>query len=142
MVLPIGDANPTRRFPFVTLALIAGNVLVFFAFNLQLDGCAYARFVYRWAAIPRELLTFDPLPLGTVSGGPGCDLDPAFAGKSVLLSTLSSMFLHGGWAHLGFNMLFLWVFGNNVEDRLGHVRYLLYYVAGGAVSAYAFALLH
>src|SRR5205823_10065189 len=52
----------------------------------------------------------------------------------VLLTVLTAMFLHGGWAHIGFNMLFLWIFGNNVEDRLGRLRFLLFYIAGGAVA--------
>jgi membrane associated rhomboid family serine protease len=143
MVLPLGDMNPTRRRPFITVLLLIANVGVFVGLMLPLSGCDLVQFIYRWAAVPREILTLQPLD-------PGAIPDPSYAEciapvtevKSVPLSVLSSMFLHGGLLHLGLNMLFLWIFGNNVEDRLGHLTYLIYYLAGGIVAAYAFAAVH
>ncbi len=140
MILPIGDENPTRRFPVVTVTLIAINVIVYFAFESPLEGGELTCFIYRWAAVPRELLSFDTLPPGSVPDA-RCPMT-LFTEKNVLVSAVTSMFLHGGLLHLLFNMLFLWIFGNNVEDRLGHVGYLLYYLAGGIVSVYAFALVN
>jgi membrane associated rhomboid family serine protease len=109
-------------------AFIAINIAVF-AYQATLTGCEQFRFVYRWAAIPQELLTGRPLAdpelqavLGECAAG-GVD-------KSVVVSAVTAMFLHGDVLHLGFNMLFLWIFGNNVEDRLGHLGYLAFYVVG------------
>ncbi|MDP8961909.1 MAG: rhomboid family intramembrane serine protease [Actinomycetota bacterium] len=140
MILPIGDENPARRLPVVTVTFIVINVIVFFAFEAPLEGGELACFIYRWAAVPRELLTFDTLPPGSVPDA-SCPIT-LFTEKNVLVSAVTSMFLHGGLLHLLFNMLFLWIFGNNVEDRLGHIGYLLYYLAGGIVSVYTFALVN
>ncbi|MGH3441783.1 MAG: rhomboid family intramembrane serine protease [Nitriliruptorales bacterium] len=142
MVLPVGDRSPTRRAPVVTVVLIAVNVGVFLLFSLQLSGCELSRFVFQWAAIPRELLSLSPLDPAALPPRLAECVAPALADKSVLTSIVSSMFLHGSLFHLLFNMLFLWVFGNNVEDRLGHGTYLVYYLAGGIVAAYAFAILN
>lgn len=140
MVLPIGDINPTRRRTFVLWTLLAINVGVFGYQALVLEGCDQLLFVYRWAAIPQELLSGAPLS--------GADLEaligecaPPAAEKNVWLPVVSSMFLHGGLAHLLGNMIFLAVFGDNVEDRLGHTRFLLFYLAGGAVATAAFVAL-
>ena len=142
MVLPYSDVNPTLRRPLVTWALIAINVVVYFGVNGQLDdGCELGRFLYRWAAIPSELLSFDELsPTAVQIELRGCDTSPL--DKSVIVSAFTAMFLHGNVAHLFWNMLFLWVFGNNVEDRLGRVKYLVFYLGGGLIATYAFALLH
>lgn len=145
LVLPVGDHNPTRRTAVVTSVLIAANVAVFVLFNLQLgnDPCALQRFFYSWAAIPRELLTLDDLPAQLVSppGLRSC-VAPVLDDTAPIVTAVTSMFLHGSLFHLLFNMLFLWVFGNNVEDRLGHVRYAVYYLVGGIVAAYAFAVMN
>ncbi len=140
MILPVGDTNPTRRLPVITVALITTNVAVFLLFNLQLAEPRLTCFIFRWAAIPLELVSSRPLPPAAVRG-PAC-LPQAIAARNELLSVFTSMFLHAGLLHLGLNMLFLWVFGNNVEDRLGHLHFLLFYLAGGVVSVYAFAFLN
>jgi len=155
-LIPIHDHNPTRRTAWVTLALIAVNVVVFLlepvAFSLNgdprtpADACHQEAFFLRYAAIPRELTSNEQLP-ATVADAP-----PRIAGNSLqcrvtrprydkvpFLSVLYAMFLHGSWLHLLGNMLFLWVFGNNVEDRLGRVRYLVFYLLCGYVATYGFA---
>jgi membrane associated rhomboid family serine protease len=143
MVLPYGDRNPARKAPYVTVTLLAANIAVFFLFNAQLTGCEMIQFIYRYAAIPQELLAFEPLDPGALPDDEiaRC-VAPVLEDKSVLLSAFTAMFLHGGLLHLGFNMLFLWVFGNNVEDRLGHARYLLYYLAGGLAATGVFVALN
>jgi membrane associated rhomboid family serine protease len=143
MVLPLGDLNPTRRLPVVTVLLIVANVGVFVGLMLPLSGCELIQFIYQWAAVPRELLTMEPVDPGAIPDRVYAEcIAPVTEVKSVPLSVVTSMFLHGGILHLGLNMLFLWIFGNNVEDRLGHITYLLYYLAGGVVAAYAFSLIH
>lgn len=142
MVLPVGDVNPTRRRPFVTLLLVAVNIAVFVVQARQ-AACGQEAFVLEWAAVPRELLSFRQLTDAQVASmlSQGCD-PAAVADRSVLLTAFTAMFLHGGLAHLGGNMLFLWVFGNNVEDRLGHLRFLLFYGVGGLAATYTFAVLN
>ncbi|MFA9428571.1 rhomboid family intramembrane serine protease [Egicoccus sp. AB-alg2] len=131
-VLPIGDVNPTRRRAVVTWTFIAINIAVF-AYQATLAGCEQFRFVYRWAAIPQELLTGRALSdpelqavLGECAAG-GVD-------KSVLVSAITAMFLHGSLGHLVGNLLFLGIFGNNVEDRLGRRRFVGFYLAGGLAA--------
>ncbi|MFE9648447.1 rhomboid family intramembrane serine protease [Streptomyces sp. NPDC006365] len=158
MVIPVHDVNPARRTPFVTYALIGANVLVFLAtpgVAASLVGessltqlCQLQAFLDEWAAVPREMLqdrTPTVVPTGDVAvgpQGPGCVVGPPDYDKSPPLSVLTAMFLHGSWLHLLGNMLFLLIFGNNIEDRLGHVRYLLFYVVCGYAAAYAFALVN
>jgi membrane associated rhomboid family serine protease len=127
-VIPLRDANPTRRFPFITLVLIGLNVAAFLLWE-PITGSAQEQslFFYCNWAIPREITSLEPIP----------EVAQACEGKSVILSVFTSMFLHGGWLHIIGNMLFLWVFGNNVEDRMGHVVYLLFYLAAGVLAAYA-----
>ncbi|HEY3009410.1 MAG TPA: rhomboid family intramembrane serine protease [Micromonosporaceae bacterium] len=156
MVIPVHDVNPVRRTPWVTYLLIAVNVIVFLltpavsttgvgGVSVR-DLCRQEAFLDRYAAIPHELVTNDQLPEaanGQVGRGPqgvGCVIDRPAYQKVPPLSVLFSMFLHGGWLHLLGNMLFLWVFGNNIEDRFGRVRYLLLYLLCGYVAAYGFAL--
>jgi membrane associated rhomboid family serine protease len=158
-VIPISDENPVRRLPVVTLLLIAACVIVYFA--IQPTGAPEfswtglvervddedLRFVVDNAAIPCELIELRPLSESefdaTFDGGNGSacgvgDDSPAHSGgKVVLAGLLVSMFLHGSIAHLFGNMLFLWVFGNNVEDRRGRVRYLLLYLFGGLAATAA-----
>ncbi|MBD0292806.1 MAG: rhomboid family intramembrane serine protease, partial [Jiangellaceae bacterium] len=154
MVIPVHDQNPARRTPHVTRLLLALNVVAFLISPLALGGlgdssvqavCDVQAFFDRWAAIPRELTTGDPLPLVAgqaaldASGNPGCLLVRPDYEKIPIVSAVTAMFLHGGWAHLLGNMLFLFVFGNNVEDRLGHLRFLLFYLVCGIAATYAFA---
>ncbi len=110
-MIPIRDSIKSKHFPKVNMALIIINVLVFL-YELGLDQYGLQQFVMKYGAVPAIIL----------SGGGQMD---------AYLSLFSAMFLHGGWLHLGGNMLFLWVFGDNVEDRFGSVRYLLFYLATG-----------
>ena len=151
-MIPLKDYNPTRRFPYVTVLLIAANILVFLfiqrPFSSDPTGQKEAEFSYRYAAIPCEVVEDRPLTdteiNQTLARGDdrACDrTDPLtrsdghFPNKQVWLAVLYSMFLHGGWLHIGGNMLFLWIFGNNIEDRMGPVPYLLFYLVSGLVAA-------
>ena len=117
-MIPLRDANPTRQRPVVTYALIAICVAVF---GIELwiqstDGDAgLERFITQYGAVASRI-TEAPTP-------------------GALFGLITSQFLHAGWLHLGGNMLYLWIFGNNVEDRFGRVRFLLFYLAGGIVAA-------
>jgi membrane associated rhomboid family serine protease len=123
-MIPIRDDNPTHTTPFVTVGLIALNVLAFI-YQLTL-GPANELLVFRFGAIPAELFT-----------GARSVTDAAIPPT---LTLFSSMFLHGGLFHVAGNMLYLWVFGNNIEDTLGHVRFLLFYLLCGVLAAYGHAL--
>ncbi|MFF3330849.1 rhomboid family intramembrane serine protease [Streptomyces sp. NPDC002888] len=156
MVIPVHDVNPVRRTPLVTYALIAANVLVF----LTMPGlagsaagdsslaqlCHLQAFLDHYAAVPQELIHHQlprVVPTGEVgvgSQGPGCVVGAPDYDKSPALSVLTAMFLHGGWLHLLGNMLFLLIFGNNIEDRMGHVRFALFYAVCGYAATYGFAL--
>ena len=112
-MLPLRDNVPTRSRPLVTYALIVANILVWVLYQLpDLQGSV-------------DELAFHP-----------CEVEGSCpqVGEGWLLTALTSMFMHGGWMHLLGNLLFLWIFGNNVEDALGHLRYLLFYLAGGFVA--------
>ncbi|MDI6868618.1 MAG: rhomboid family intramembrane serine protease [Coprothermobacterota bacterium] len=118
MVLPIYDLNRRRSFPFITLTLIASCVIVFiYQLTLGLSSEEGNRFVTLYGAVPALILQ----------------------GQNIS-SIFSSMFLHGGWLHLIGNMFFLWVFGDNVEDFLGPVRYTLFYLLSGVAAAYSYVL--
>lgn len=156
MVIPVHDVNPVRRAPWVTWALIAANIVVFLLTptapatatggSSLAQQCRLQAFYARWAAIPKELVHNRQLPLaptgqtGVGAQGPGCVLAPPSYHKSPVLSAFTSMFLHGSWLHLLGNMLFLFIFGNNIEDRFGRLRYLIFYLASGMVAAYGFAM--
>ncbi|MGW0823083.1 rhomboid family intramembrane serine protease [Streptomyces sp. NPDC002845] len=158
MVIPVHDANPVRSTPYVTYTLIAANVLVFLftpglagsvAGDSQLSQlCHLEAFLDRYAAVPQELIHQQMprlVPTGEVAvgpQGPGCVVSEPGYDKSPPLSVFTAMFLHGGWLHLLGNMLFLLIFGNNIEDRLGHVRYALFYLACGYAATYGYALLN
>jgi membrane associated rhomboid family serine protease len=157
MVIPVHDLNPLRRTPWVTYALVALNVVVFLLTPgaLPTGGsqaaavCQQQAFYDRYGAIPRELITdrqlLRPVPTGQVEvtpQGPACHEISRPYRKNPPLSVLTSMFVHGGWLHLLGNMLFLLIFGNNVEDRFHKIGYLLFYVACGYVAAYGFAAMY
>ena len=154
MVIPVHDLNPVRKTPWITLLLIAINVVVFLltpasrtvaSASLSQVGQQEA-FFDKYGAIPRELVHDEQLPVvatgqvGVGPHGPGCVAARPTFHKVPPLSVLYSMFLHGGWLHLLGNMLFLWVFGNNVEERFGRLRYLLFYLVCGYLASYGFAL--
>jgi len=153
VVIPVHDVNPVRRTPWVTYGLIAINVIVLAALPASRASmglspshaalCRQEAFYDKYAAIPRELISDRPLRL-VATGQPGpapgtCVLARPQYRKAPALSVLLSMFLHAGWLHLLGNMLFLAVFGNNIEDRFGRIRYLLFYLACGYAAAYGFA---
>jgi membrane associated rhomboid family serine protease len=117
-VIPLKDDNPSERFPVVTIALVAANVA---AFWWQVAGVGLEASVVRGGAIPYEILTLQDIDWRDV-------VPPPF-------TILTSMFLHGGLAHIGANMLTLWIFGNNVEDALGRVRFLAFYLLSGVAAA-------
>jgi membrane associated rhomboid family serine protease len=124
-VIPLRDANPTRRTPVVTVGLI---VLCVVAFVIELgvlatDGSSgLTAFVVEHGVVPAELM-------GAVSGS-GTPIGEA-------ADIVTSMFLHAGWLHLAGNMLYLWIFGNNIEDRLGRLGFAAFYLAGGVAAALA-----
>ena len=112
MLFPIGDDNSSRRtLPVVTYALIALNVLVFFIELNQGES-----FIRQWAVVPRQLVT-----------NPSAEIPTIF----------TSMFMHAGWMHLLGNMLFLWIFGDNVEDHLGRAKFLIFYLVCGIAATLA-----
>src|SRR5574341_718668 len=108
-MIPLRDSQPSHSTPIVTLGLITANALVFL-YQLSLDRFSMNHLIAAWGVIPDSLR---------------------------LTSLVTSMFLHGGWLHLIGNMWFLWIYGDNVEDILGHGKYVLFYLACGAVAALA-----
>jgi membrane associated rhomboid family serine protease len=153
VVLPVHDINPVRRTPWVTYGLVAANVVVFFltpgspisvtGTSTQAQLCSQAAFLDHYAAIPRELISGHQLPR-VATGQPGPTSDTCVVSrppyhKEPALSVLFSMFLHSGWLHLLGNMLFLVIFGNNIEDRFRKIPYLVFYLLCGYVAAYGFA---
>jgi membrane associated rhomboid family serine protease len=140
MVLPIRDLNPTRRTAHVNWLVLAVNVGVFVWHHLFLDPCSQVALLSRFALIPQEILSLSPMSDGEVARILGsCGV--LETDKVVPVTLVTSMFLHANVWHLLGNMLFLFVFGDNVEDRLGSVRYLLFYLGGGAIAAMAYVLL-
>jgi membrane associated rhomboid family serine protease len=112
-MFPIRDHNPSKHMPYVTYVLIVLNIGVFLAYwPLFSDNRALFGFYQNWALVPRF-----------VSAG------------EMPHTLITSMFLHGGWMHLIGNMLFLWIFGDNLEDELGHLKFLMFYLATGLVAA-------
>jgi membrane associated rhomboid family serine protease len=141
MVFPIYDDNSDRTTtPFVNYILIGINVLVFVLFQ---GLGSNDRFTYAWATVPREIVTGrdvttpphavqDPVS-GERFEEPGLQPTPV----SVYLTLITSMFMHGGLAHIFGNMLYLWIFGDNLEDRMGHLRYLIFYLVCGVIASLA-----
>jgi len=119
-MIPLKDNVPTRTPPIITVSLILVNILIF-GWAMTLSEGLERTLVYRYALIPKELLvSFTIRP----------DLLPYN-----FLTIFTSMFLHGGILHVGGNMLYLWIFGNNVEDALGHFRFVLFYLVSGLAAA-------
>jgi membrane associated rhomboid family serine protease len=134
-VIPIGDSVRSRTIPYVNLTIIAANLLVF-AYELAL-GSGLNRFLCDWGVTPRDVTNFfAPPPRPELALGP-CGLSSSQVGPDVLLRPFTAMFIHAGWLHILGNMLFLWIFGDNVEDALGHLRYLLFYLICGLGAAAA-----
>ncbi len=144
MVIPLHDNNPTHRRAWVTLLIIALNIVVYVAVQPHDGAQQETEFTYEHAAIPCELKQQEPLNVVEFNAL-DCDAESFgaqefFPDKNVWLSILFSMFLHGSLLHIGGNMLFLWVFGNNVEDYLGKFGFILFYLFAGAVATFAHVL--
>ena len=121
-MIPYKDDNPLTITPFSTILIISLNILVFIM--QVMSGEDSKSIVYSYGAIPHNLISFQsnqPIP-------------PA-------LTIFTSMFMHGGVFHLAWNMLFFWIFGNNIEETLGHVRFIVFYLFCGVVAAFSHALL-
>ncbi len=122
-MVPLRDENPIKITPYVTYALIAANILVFI-YELTLAPPQLDVFFHLFAVVPRELTaSFNGIPLN----------QPV----PEALTLVTSQFLHAGFTHVGFNMLFLWIFGNNIEEELGSVKYLIFYISCGILAALA-----
>lgn len=113
-MIPFRDDVPAKRYPVVTVGIIVLNVLVFF-YQLSLPRSGLEQFIFAYGVVPGQL-------------GQGGML-PAFS-----VSMLTSIFLHGGWFHLFGNMWYLWIFGDNIEDRMGHFRFLMFYLICGLLA--------
>jgi membrane associated rhomboid family serine protease len=126
-MIPIGDDNVQGgATPVVTYALVALNVLAFFLELSKPTEGALQSFVEAWGVVPREYSS-------------GVDLPPTIP-LPVWSTLLTSMFLHGGWLHLGGNMLYLWIFGDNIEKTIGHARFLIFYLVCGIIAGLAHIL--
>jgi membrane associated rhomboid family serine protease len=148
-MIPVRDSPRSRTFPYVNIAIIAANFAVFF-YELVLQGMTAApgmteldRFVYDWGTTPaclNQVLGLDvEIPLRRLADYRFvCDGSDAQA----LMTLLTSMFMHAGWLHLLGNMLFLYVFGDNVEDNMGHISYLLFYLLMGLFGTLAHAFMN
>ncbi len=131
-MIPLSDANRRTRFPIVNILLITLNVLVYFyettlgaGINLEGQSREFSTFLDTWAVIPTEYTQ-------------GADIGPT--PSPLFLTLLSSMFMHGNLLHIGSNMLYLWVFGDNVESNMGHVKYLIFYLLSGVLASIAHIL--
>jgi membrane associated rhomboid family serine protease len=127
-MIPLKDDNPTRTFPYVTYGIIGVNVVVF-VYMLFMGPGRGERFVLQYSLIPATLVGGESRVVSGVA-------------TSGWFSLFSSMFLHGGFLHIAGNMLFLWIFGDNIEDYLGHAKYLFFYLACGVLAALSHAFLN
>ncbi len=125
-MIPLSDDNPTRIKPVVTVGIISVCVLAFL-WQVSHDTRAQQVIVYSLGTIPATLLGEAELPAELTIIPPAA-------------TVLTSMFLHGGWMHLLGNMLYLWIFGNNIEDSMGHTRFIVFYLLCGAIAVFAHAL--
>lgn len=125
-MIPLHDDNPTERTPIVTMLFIALCVAVFL-YQASLPPGPGETFVFQYGAIPSVLFGYAQLP------------EEAAVAIPPAMTLLTSMFLHGGWMHLIGNMLYLWVFGNNIEDAMGHARFVVFYILCGILAALSHA---
>jgi len=121
-LIPYKDDNPTHRFSYVTIGIIISNILIFLLEIISPPGME--KTVYAYGAVPQYILTLEKFQ----------PIHPA-------LTVFTAMFMHGGVFHLGGNMLYLWIFGNNIEDKLGHLRFIIFYIFCGITAAYSHALI-
>ncbi len=122
-MVPLADVNPTRRTAILNLLLIAINILVF-VYELGLSDRALNNFMFTWGVIPHDVLSAISNPFTPRAG-------------HAFLTLITSQFIHAGWAHILGNMLFLWIFGDNIEDVLGWFFYLIFYLTSGVVAGLA-----
>jgi membrane associated rhomboid family serine protease len=148
-LIPISDANPTQRTPVVTIGLIIANVIAFFFIEPSFgQGPEASAFFFENAPLPcqaAEVFGDQSVDCPTGTGfirGIGRVTIPDRDFFSLMGAVLLSTFLHAGFLHIIGNMLFLWVFGNNIEDHLGPVKYLIFYLLGGVVASFAHILTH
>ena len=135
MVMPLGDDNLDRqRTPFVTYALIAINVIVWF---LELSGGE--AFINGFSTVPFEITNNTDLVGQQVvnAGGQNVAIELYPGPKPIQLTLLTAMFMHASWMHIIGNMVYLWIFGDNIEDRLGHAKFLLFYLICGFAASFA-----
>ncbi len=123
-MIPLKDDNPTQTYPYVTISIIVINTIVFF-YEISL-GSDFSPFLNRYGAKPLFVMNMTS-PIGY---------------PSPFTTIFTSMFLHGGLLHVGGNMLYLWIFGNNIEDSMGHLRFIIFYLVSGIVAVYTFSLLN
>ncbi|NEN98423.1 MAG: rhomboid family intramembrane serine protease [Moorea sp. SIO3I7] len=122
-MVPLRDENPITITPYITILLIAINILVFI-YELSLNQLELDTFFRLYAVVPKELTaSFEGFPVGQPVPEP--------------LTLITSQFLHAGFIHVGSNMLFLWIFGNNIEEKLGGIKFLIFYLTCGALAALA-----
>lgn len=122
-MIPFKDDNPTKNYPIITLIFISINCAVFFYQSFLTPSPK--EFIMDYGAIPYFLLTFDtPQPVSPIT------------------SVITAMFMHGGFLHITGNMLYLWIFGNNIEDQLGMFRFMIFYVLCGYIAAYSHAIIN
>ena len=124
-MIPLRDANPSSRTPWVTFLIIGLNILAFL-YEVALPEARLEQLIFTMGMVPARVTVFPA--------------EPAITFGDAFLPLFSSMFLHGGWLHLIGNMWFLWIFGDNIEDRLGHLRYLLFYLVCGLGAGVAHTL--
>lgn len=144
-LIPIHDENPTHTFSIVTVVIIAINVAVFLFLQpnfgqqascgpgdvaCQTENCETVQFFYKWGVVPAEITEGEQFEEQICN-------EVYLEDKSLIGSLFTSMFLHGGFMHLAGNMLFLWVFGNNIEDRLGKIKFVVFYLLVGLAGSLA-----
>lgn len=120
-MIPLRDENPSSTIPFINTALILANIYVFIYQNFFVPGGSSPLF-FRLGSIPYEFTHFVDIPPPSLVPVP--------------LTIFTAMFMHGGWIHLISNMLFLWIFGDNIEDVLGHIKYLFFYIVCGVLASF------
>ncbi len=157
-MIPIRDHNPTHGTPFVTYALIAANVLIFLYTQMQPDNGEGIVWMYGFVpatlsyepeqvrdALQRRADMQRPMMVRDRAGNVRVIVQRSFAREATAVSPslrlLTCMFLHGGWLHLLGNMLYLWIFGNNIEDRLGHLVFVVFYLVTGVLGTLAHTFL-
>ncbi|MDP9226845.1 MAG: rhomboid family intramembrane serine protease [Actinomycetota bacterium] len=140
-LIPISDSNPTRRFPIMTVTIILVNVAIFFLVEPGFgQTCRAQDYFALHAAVPCQVKTCPSVPVRYCSTG--AVQIPQRGTVAFLGAMVFATFLHAGFLHIGGNMLFLWVFGNNIEDFLGRFRYVVFYLLGGLAAGFTQVFTH